>query len=109
MAGKASGLENALQTRRLEAMEPAMGKSFEVLNQYTNAKENVKLGLYQRLGLAIGKFSVKESNRRYEGWSGELPFYVFKYRIKDGTNEKTLLMLDYKHSHDDHFHTDFRG
>ncbi len=84
---------------------PYTGKNVEVLNQYTHEKETVRLNLHQRVALALGR-PVKESVRRYDGWGKEgLIFYVFKYKDKG----HTFLMLDYPHSHDYHFHTDYRG
>ena len=81
------------------------GKDVRVLNQYTNSSEMVKLDLYQRLALALGKY-VKESERRYEGWSGSLPFYVFEFRA----GERKYLMLDYSHGHGSgYFNVEFRG
>ncbi len=102
------GLEKALigqKTLSFSVRVAKEGKDIEVLNQYTDRKETVKLNLYQRIALVLGIGRVKESVRRYEGWSGSIPFYVFKYRI----NGETFLMLDYPHGYDRRFRTDFKG
>jgi hypothetical protein len=107
MVGNISGLEKALSEPKklLSVVHVAdEGKCVEVLNQYTDQKETVKLNLRQRLALAVGRFEVQESTRRYEGWK-DTNFYVFRYK----TNGKTYLMLDYHHGYDNHFHTDFLG
>jgi hypothetical protein len=65
-----------------------------VYNRYTCEVEDIKLGPLNKIGLAILGYT-KVENRRYEGWTGENPFYA--YKSKEG--EQAIVLLDYPHGY----------
>lgn len=59
-------------------------------NRVTEQMEEVHLGIYQSMKLKISGF-VKVDERRYDGWSGKLPFYVYSCR----SNKEKVFLLGY--------------
>jgi hypothetical protein len=64
----------------------------KVLNAYTEKEEIINVSILK--WLLAGTFAMKVDERKYEGWSGYNPFYLFyceKHRI---------WIIDYPHGYD---------
>lgn len=72
-----------------------LGHNVKAYNKVTGEIEEIKLNYLKALKLAFTGI-VEVGERRYNGWSGSIPFYIYSCRAKDGNK---VFMLDYPHGY----------
>ncbi|MCL4398578.1 hypothetical protein M1137_02185 [Candidatus Parvarchaeota archaeon] len=72
------------------------GLKVQAYNRKTDLTEEVALDYLKLLKLKLNGF-VKVDDRKYEGWSGSIPFYIYTCK----SNGKKIFMLDYPHGYNE--------